>query len=154
MLLSALPASAESGSVSVTVMERHTHNKTVIWLIGQLTESLKETQLPSKQETMALFMNYKINKKQQGKTAALSTASDVMAVWEKAQIPTILKCHVVEKIKKYFNEWEKLKKNRNNKKKQSPALLQKQDEWKNNVEDLFDIAHANARDMIKIGEDH
>lgn len=98
-------------------------------------------------------MNYKISKKQQVNIAAISTATrDVMDVWEKARIPTVLRCHVVEKIKKPFNEWEILKKNRNNKK-QSSALLQKQGSWKNDLDYLFDIAHANALDMIKIDED-
>lgn len=46
----------------------------------------------------------------------------------------VLKCHVVEKIKKLFNEWEPLKKNRIDKKKQSAALFQKKESWKNDLD--------------------
>ena len=52
-----------------------------------------------------------------------------------------------------FREWEKLKKNKENKAKRSEALQQKENEWKEGLEDLFDISHARALEMIKIQED-
>jgi hypothetical protein len=47
----------------------------------------------------------------------------------------------------------KLKKNKENKKKQSKNLLNKQVEWNNDLDNLFDIAHANALNLMNIEED-
>ena len=77
---------------------------------------------------MSLFMNYKTNCKQTVREALTSTAKDVMQVWEQARIPTKLKKHVIEKLNSIYNELLKLKKNKENKKKQSQNVLNKQKE--------------------------
>ena len=64
-----------------------------------------------------------------------------------------LKKHVVPKIENIYKEWEKLKKNKENKAKRSDYLKQKEDQWNEGLEELFDIAHANALEMITIQED-
>jgi len=76
-----------------------------------------------------------------------------LGVWAKASIPTRLKKHVVSKVKDMFREWEKLKKNKENKVKRSEALQQKEENWKERLEDLFDIAHAGALELTTIQED-
>ena len=48
-------------------------------------------------------------------------------IWAKARIPTKLKIHVVEKIEGIFREWEKLKKNKENKAKRSDGLKEKEE---------------------------
>ena len=68
-------------------------------------------------------------------------------------IPTRLKKHVVEKVECLFREYEKLKKNKENKAKRSDALQNKEEDWKTGSDQLFDIAHANAMEMMKIEED-
>lgn len=84
----------------------------------------------------------------------LSTVTDVLKVWEKAWIPTRKKSHVVEKLNKLNDEWVKLKKNKENKKKtKSQNLLDKQDKWNSNLDDLFNVAHANAFNLMDIEED-
>ena len=133
---------------------RHpTRSTTDIWLIGQPIEALKTSVLISKREAMALFMNYKTNCKQTVKEALTSTAKDMLQVWEAAQIPTKLRKHVIEKLNSNYNEWLKLKKNKENKKKQTQNLLHKQMEWKQNLDDIFNIAHADALNLIDIEED-
>ena len=82
-----------------------------------------------------------------------STAEDVLGVWAKASIPTRLKKHVVSKVEDMFREWEKLKKNKENKVKRSEILQQKEENWKEGLEDLFDIAHASALELMTIQED-
>ena len=69
---------------------------------------------------------------------------DVLEVWAKASIPTRLKKHVVDKIECLFREYEKLKKNKENKTKRSEALVNKEQEWKSGLDELFDIAHVRA----------
>ncbi|CAH0562819.1 unnamed protein product [Brassicogethes aeneus] len=91
--------------------------------------------------------------KQTNRNSANSAACDVMALWERAGIPTKLKKDVIKKIENKFNEWQKLKKNKENKFKRSEGLRNKEKEWQNCLEDLFDIAHADALNRITIEED-
>lgn len=130
-----------------------TRNSTDIWLVGQISSSLNQTKLPSKREILSIFFHYKNQLNLNIRDSAHCTAADVLIVWEKANIPTRLKKHVVDKIEGLFKEWQKLKKNKENKSKRSEGLQQKEEEWKLALEDLFDIAHANALNMIKIEED-
>ena len=102
---------------------------------------------------MALFFYYKDATKQTVREASHSTTTDVLEVWAKARIPTRLKKHVVDKIEYLFREYDKLKKNKENKAKRSESLQKKEENWKDDLEGLFDIAHANAMNMISIQED-
>lgn len=130
-----------------------TRRETEIWLIGQISDKLSATKLPSKKEVMALFFHYKETMKQTVREASHSTSHEVLEVWDKARIPTTQKIHVVDKVENVFREFEKLRKNRNNKAKRSEALKNKEEDWQNGLEQLFDISHANAMEMITIDED-
>ena len=94
-----------------------------------MSSSLDSVMLPSKREVLALFFHYKQIAKQSIREALHSTANDVFEVWSKARIPVQLKKHVVPKIENIYKEWEKLKKNKENKAKRSDYLKQKEDQW-------------------------
>ena len=111
-----------------------TRRETELWLIGQMSEILSSTKLPSKKEVMALFFYSKEATKQTVREASHSTTNDVLEVWAKARIPTRLKKHVVEKVECLFHEYDKLKKNKENKTKLSESLLKKEEEWKDGSE--------------------
>lgn len=130
-----------------------TRKQTEIWLVGQISQTLLQTKLPSKRETLSVFFYYKDSAKQTIREAARSTSKDVLDIWNKARIPTQQQIHIVDKIEKLFKEWQNLKKNKENKSKRSDGLKLKEDMWSNNLDDLFDVAHANALQMIRIQED-
>ncbi|KAK4874635.1 hypothetical protein RN001_013995 [Aquatica leii] len=67
--------------------------------------------------------------------------------------PIRLKKHVISKIRKHFKEWQNLKKNKENKKKSSEALKNKEQDWQQKLEDLFDIAHCDALSIMTVKED-
>lgn len=138
-------ASTSGGSI--------TRSKTDVWLVGQTLPALLQTKLPSIKEVLQLFFYHKIERKQTVSASAEFTALEVLAVWEKASIPTRKKQHVKEKILKYFNQWQSLKKNKENKKKRSESMQDKEKTWQITLEELFDIAHANALETMKIEED-
>ncbi|CAH0397160.1 unnamed protein product [Chilo suppressalis] len=60
---------------------------------------------------------------------------------------------VKRKIEKLFKEWQNLKKNKENKKKRSEALKRKEQNWQQKLEDLFDIAHRDALNIMTLEED-
>lgn len=94
-----------------------TRKQTEIWLVGQISQTLLQTKLPSKRETLSVFFYYKDSAKQTIREAARSTSKDVLDIWNKARIPTQQQIHIVDKIEKLFKEWQNLKKNKENKSK-------------------------------------
>lgn len=121
--------------------------------MGQTASSLGSIKLPSRKEVLALFFYYKQEQKQTIRQSCNITSDAILEVWSKARIPTKHKPDVVNKIEYLFREWEKLKKNKENKAKRSESLERKENEWKSGLDDLFDIAHANSLEMIKINDD-
>lgn len=127
-----------------------TRKHTEIWLIGHMSPMLRNTVLPSKKEVLSLFFHYKNFGKQTIKNAFHLTVKDVLEVWAKFGIPVRLKKHVVAKLKGLYKEWELLKKHKEDKAKRSVGLLFKENTWQAGLDDLFDIAHANAMKIINI----
>lgn len=130
-----------------------TRNKTEIWLIGQVASQFNQTKLPTIREALSVLFHYKQEQNQTIKESTYSTVNDILLIWDKARIPTRQKIHVVQKLEKIFNEWQNLKKNKENKAKRSESLKQRETQWQDKIDALFDIAHANALDMIRIDED-
>lgn len=137
-------------SSSTTIVTR---KKTDIWLVGQTSSTFSQTKLPSKKEVLSVFFYYKEEQKQTVRESAHFTSIDVLDIWNKARIPTRLKKHVVEKLEKLFKEWQNLKKNKENKARRSVSLKERESNWSHDLDELFDIAHADALQMIKIEED-
>ena len=125
---------------------RATRNKTNIWRIGYPIETLSTNKLPSEKEVLSLFMYNKDLKKLPTRVAFNSTAQDVIHVWNSIQpdVPTKLQKHVVAKIENSLNEWQRLKKNKGNKKKRSEILLKKEEQWEASLNDLFDIKGSTS----------
>lgn len=96
-----------------------------------------------------MFFYYKTEIKQ----TVRESACDILTVWKKAGISTTLKKHVIQKIEQYFIEVQKLKRNKENKAKRLEGIKQKEQKGQHKLEDLFDIVHANALNMIRIEED-
>lgn len=133
--------------------ERGSRRKSEIWLVGQTSSSVPHSKLPSKRDVLSLFFHFQLEKHARFKEASLQTAMKVVEVWDKAKIPTKKQQHIIAKVEGMVNEWKKLKKNRNNKKKRSEGLKKKEDVWAENLDELFDIAHRDALDLMKIEED-
>ena len=93
-----------------------------VWLIGQQQSTITGNKLPSRQQTMALFFHLHLNEKMTIRDSTTETARQVLEFWARARIPTRLNKHVIAAVEKLFKDWQKLKKNQNNKAKRSNAL--------------------------------
>lgn len=134
-------------------LSKATRNQSKVWLIGQLLSELSQSTLPSIGEVLRLFFYYKNEEKKSIRESATLTACGVINLWEKASIPIQLKKHIISKIEKLFKVWQNLKKNKENKKKRSEALKKKEQNWQQKLEDLFDIAHRDALNIMTVAED-
>lgn len=78
------------------------------------------------------------------------TSLELMNIWSTEGIPTKHLPDVVVHVRKLHTTWQGLKKSINRK---TATNIEKQDNFKADLDELFDIAHANATNLIKIDED-
>ena len=121
-----------------------------IWLIDGILDKISGCKLPSNRQVLGRLFHLNSKEKKTVQVSTATTANEVMLYWEKARIPTRQRYHIVNKIKELHNKWRGLKKN-------SSRTTEKQKTaekfFVGMLNDLFDIAHADAMSLIKIDED-
>lgn len=96
-----------------------------------------------------LFYNLREVKLNVSESANL-TVRECIIFWEKARIPTRPIQHCVKKLIDLYSSWRTLQKNS---KKQQDIFKRREKEFEDSLDNLFDIAHADAFQLIKIEED-
>lgn len=129
--------------------ELRSNNKNV-FLVGGVNHQITGTKLPSNRQVLAvLFFNIREVKLSVSESANL-VIRECLIFWEKARIPTRKVPNCTKKLNDLYIEWRALQKNSQ---KSNDIFKRRELEFKNNLDNLFDIAHANALETIKIAED-
>lgn len=100
------------------------------------------TQLPTVKEVLQRFHHHLSEQtvtQAAVRNASHITITDVLSVWSKAAVPTTLKKHAIDKLEKYHADWLLLKKNRG---RLSASQRQRESQYEQDIEHVFDIAHA------------
>lgn len=71
--------------------------------------------------------------------------------WQQARIPTKYEPHCIKKLTQLYDAWKKIQ--RTVPEKRAGATKKVEEDFMAVLDDLFDISHANAMEMIKIAED-
>lgn len=71
--------------------------------------------------------------------------------WQQARIPTKYEPHCIKKLTQLYDAWKKIQ--RTVPEKRAGATKKMEEDFIAVLDDLFDISHANAMEMIKIAED-
>ena len=127
-----------------------TRSQTDTYLLGSMENTITGSKLPSRKQVLQVFLHHHLEEKMTVKDAAGETLKVLGDFWQRARIPMQKDQRAKEKIIRLYDEWAKLKKNKNR-----TTKTQKDNEQKfvNLLENLFDIAHANAMSMIELDED-
>ena len=127
-----------------------TRSKTDTYLLGSTENTITGSKLPSRKQVLQLFLHHHLEEKMTLKDAAGETLKVLGDFWQRARIPMQKDQRAKEKILRLYEEWARLKKN-----KSRTTKTQKDNEkqFVNLLENLFDIAHANAMSMIELDED-
>lgn len=136
-----------SGRKKSSVLSRR---QSVVWLIGSVAEKLTGSRLPSNREVLSVFFyNHKTLKKtiRQSSTAVVR---ETLVFWNKARIPTRHEKNIITKLEDLHKKWINLKKNASRK---SYKQQDRQREFVEDLDNLFDIAHVDAEKLITIPED-
>lgn len=124
--------------------------KKSIFLVGDVQHQINGSKLPSNGQVLAvLFYNIREVKLTINESANLAVRECVI-FWEKARIPTKSLPNCVKKLVDLHQVWRDLQKNA---KKSQDVFKQRQQKFTDNLDNLFDIAHADAFQLIKIEED-
>lgn len=121
-----------------------------IYLVGRIEEKILGSKLPSNRQVLSVFL---FKKKRLNKTLQESANllfDEISVFWGKARIPIRRKSHCVEKMLNLYGTWLSFKKSIS---RQSETEKQKREKFIEEMDNLFDIAHNDALNMINNEED-
>jgi len=127
-----------------------TRSQTQIYLLGSTVTDILGCKLPSNRQVFGLFLHLHLTEHLTIRSAATEVIQKVFSFWYRARIPLRQLQHCISKLEKLFSEWTVLKKHKN---RETPLHKQKETAFLDSLEDLFDVAHADALQLIKIPED-
>lgn len=113
-------------------------------------DDIAGAKLPSKQQVLSYFLHCHLKQKETVRFAATRTVEKVQEFWDKARIPVRHKQDMTKKVEKLFTEWTALKKNA---KRRSATQQNKEDTFISDYNDIFDVAHEKAMEMIQVADD-
>jgi hypothetical protein len=121
-----------------------------IFIVGVMKNQILGNKLPSNKDVLSvLFFNMRmVNLTLQGSISLV--IDECLIFWKKARIPTRDRCHCLKQLRKLYEELRNLEKCKN---RNSELCRQREHKFEENLNDLFDIAHASALNIIKINED-
>jgi len=118
-----------------------------IYLIESPTTQIIGSKLPSNRQVLLVFFNNLRTLKLNTRENASLAVRECSIFWEKARIPVRAVQHCITKLIGLYDEWRCLQKNA---KKECETFRMNENEIFEKLNNLFDIAHSNALNMIKI----
>ncbi|ESN96890.1 hypothetical protein HELRODRAFT_86023 [Helobdella robusta] len=132
-------------------MAESTRKKQDIYLLGQpLKTAILGNKLPAKGEVMRRFLYIHLSEKMTVRDSETAVIREVLPIWQRSIIPTTQEYNAIKKLDDMFKLWQGLKKHS---KRNSDAQKRQEQAFVHSRKDLFDIAHANAIELIQIQED-
>lgn len=133
------------------MMAESTRKKQEMYLLGQpLKTAILGNKLPSKGEVMSRFLYIHLSEKMTVRDSETAVIREVLPIWQRARIPTTQEYNAIKKLDDMFKVWQGLKKHS---KRNSDAQRRQEQAFVHSRKELFDIAHANAIELIQIQED-
>lgn len=119
-------------------------------MVGEVNHQMTGAKLPSNRQVLAvLFFNIREVKLTVSESANL-VIRECIIFWEKARIPTRAIPNCVKKLVDLYQVWRELQKNC---KKIQDVHRRREENFRLELDNLFDIAHADALERIKIEVD-
>ena len=130
-------------------MAEATRSQTQVYLLGSTVTELTGSKLPSLRMALGFFLHH-LDMHKTIRQSSAATAEEIAKFWHKARIPIRDVQNCQTKLEQTFEEWRLLKKNKG---RQSVTQQSREAEFISRLDDLFDIAHANALSMMTVVED-
>lgn len=121
-----------------------------IYLVGDVNHQIKGAKLPSNRQVLAVFFFNMREVKLTVSESANLVIRECTIFWEKARIPTKSLPNSVKKLINLYQAWRELQKNST---KTQEVYKRREADFQDDLDNIFDIAHADALQKIKIEED-
>lgn len=112
-----------------------------IYLVGYETEQILGAKLPSNRQVLSVLFYNMRNVYRDLRRSLKLVIQEVAIFYEKSGIPMRKESNAMDKLESLYNRWRKLDKN---KKREKGKQKENEESFKNSLDDLFDVAHANA----------
>lgn len=127
-----------------------TRSKTELYLISSEETEIRGCKLPSNGQILSVFLHHHLTLGKTIQESSKIVLREAVSFWEKARIPSQDEKNAISKVKKLHERWNKLKKNATRK---TDTQRSNEKKFVDKLDDLFDIAHADAMKIITIQED-
>ncbi|KAK2720673.1 hypothetical protein QYM36_004529 [Artemia franciscana] len=127
-----------------------TRSRTELYLIGSSVSALRGSKLPSLRMALGFFLHLHLELNETIRHSSAAAVTKLAKFWQKARIPMRDHQNCQTKLEQAFEEWRLLKKNKARK---SSTQQAREAAFVSRLEDLFDIAHADALNTMSIQED-
>jgi hypothetical protein len=127
-----------------------TRRDTDVWIVGQPIDEIRGRKLPSKGDVLRRFFYLLRTDQATVKGASGIVIREVMSFWEMARIPTIAIYNAVPKVEREYDKWRALQKDSS---RRSTLQIDRERIFRDELADLFDVAHANALGPPTLAED-
>lgn len=123
---------------------------TSMWLIGSITDpEIRGRKLPSNRQVLQCFFHQRKMLEKAVSESWKCVFEKIVLFWKAADVRIQNRQSVIERIEKLVDEYKKLKRSRC----RSPVQEVREYEFKEKLDDLFDIAHVSALDFFTKEED-
>lgn len=122
-----------------------TRSQSRIYLIGEPCTQILGAKLPSKMQALSLLFGIYSDRRLELRACAAIVVNEVCNFWDKAYIPTQRKDKCIDKLLSLHTKWQTLFKHKN---RESAAHKNVEKAFLEDLEELFDIAAANAMDVL------
>ena len=127
-----------------------TRAKSNVFLVGEPLQQFNGRMLPTSREVLQVyFYRHKLEKLSQ-KDAVRTVIKEVGEIWSRARVPTAAERNIIPKLESLLETYRNVCRNKG---RQGPVQVAKETDFENLTKQLFDIAHHEAMEMIKITDD-
>jgi len=131
--------------ILILKMQSKTNIRRSIYLIGNTSHQLVGCKLPSNKQVLSvLFFNIREVKLSLRESARL-VIDETLIFWQKARISTREVRNCIPLLEELYNTWRSWQKNSS---RRTNTQIKNENEFVQCFDDLFDIAHADALDIM------
>lgn len=124
--------------------------RTKIYLIGTYRENFDGRKLPTKRHVLQVFFYHHTVLHNTIAMSAKLTIQELEEIWSKAAIPVRAMKNSITRLKKLHQVWQSLQRSKSRKK--SETQKKKEDNFKEDLQMLFDITRHDAMEVLTLNQ--